>query len=84
MFVTLSHHYGLSCCAICTDDCRSAADNSSSQRSLDGVGELGKLRMLLPDVLNHLSLRYKDTECHCELLQTQSYSRSPLEVKYRL
>lgn len=60
MFVTLSHHYGLSCCAICTDDCRSAADNSCSQRSLDGVGELGKLRMLLPDVLNHLSLRYKD------------------------
>lgn len=64
MFVNLSYHYSLSCGTVCTDDSRSTADYSCSQRSLDGVGELGKLWMLLPDVLNHLSLRYKHTECY--------------------
>lgn len=59
MFVTLSYHYSLSCGTICIDDCRSTTDDSCCQRSLDGVGELGKLWMLLPNVLNHLSLQHK-------------------------
>lgn len=57
MFVTVSYHYSLSCGPVRTDDCRSTADYSCGQRSLDGVGELSKLWMLLPDVLNHFSLR---------------------------
>lgn len=62
VFVTLSYHYSLSCGTISTDDCRSTTDYSCSQRSMDGVGELGKLWMLLSDVLNHLRLRRKHTE----------------------
>lgn len=61
MFVTPSYHYSLSCGTISADDCRSTTDYSCSQRSMDGVS---KLWMLLPDVLNHLSLRYKHTKSY--------------------
>lgn len=64
IFVTLSYHYSFSSGAVCIDDCRSTTDYSCGQRSLDGVGKLGELWMLLPDVLNHLSLRYKHTESY--------------------
>lgn len=57
---SLSYHYSLSCGTICTDDCRGTTDYSCCQRSLDGVGKLGKLWMLLPDVLNHLGLRHTE------------------------
>lgn len=62
--VGLSYHNSLSCGTICTDDCRSTADYSRRQRSLDGVGELSELWMLLPDVLNHLSLRGNHTQSY--------------------
>lgn len=61
--LSLSYHYSLSCGTISADDCRSTTDHSCSQRSMDGVGMFGKLWMLLSDVLNHLSLRYKHTGC---------------------
>lgn len=31
---------------------------------MDGVSELGKLWMLLPNVLNHLGLRYKQKKSY--------------------
>lgn len=53
----ITYHNRLGGGAVGADDGRRAADDGSRQGSLNGVGELSKLGMLLPDVLHHLSLR---------------------------
>lgn len=57
----MSHHNGLCSGAVGGDDCRGAADDCRGHGGLDTVGHLGKLWMLLTDVLNHLSLQNKQT-----------------------
>lgn len=57
MQVSLPYHDSLGGGAVSADDGRRAADDGRGQRGGDSVGELRKLWMLFPDVLDHLGLK---------------------------